>query len=66
MRILTLLLLSISFQGIAQNLEWAKSIGNSLGETALSTASDSAGNVFLTGTFRDTLDFDPGQDIVTA
>ena len=45
------------------NYVWARSIGsNYLEEEGYSIVIDSLGNVYLTGTFRDTADFDPGVD----
>ena len=41
------------------NLLWAKSMGGSLYDAGTSTT-DSLGNVYTTGYFRDTVDFDPG------
>ena len=39
---------------------WAKSIGNSGDESSLSMAVDGSGNVYTTGYFSGTVDFDPG------
>jgi hypothetical protein len=38
---------------------WAKKLGGSLGETVSGIAIDSLGNVYTSGTFRVTADFDP-------
>ena len=40
-------------------LVWAKSFGGSSQDTALSVDIDSAGNIYVTGTFANTVDFDP-------
>jgi hypothetical protein len=42
------------------NFKWAKSIGGSGDDNAWSVATDGLGNVYATGYFRDTVDFDPG------
>ena len=42
------------------NFLWAKSMGSSLNDWGLSVAIDGNGNVYTTGEFRDTVDFDPG------
>ena len=44
---------------------WAKSIGGTLGNysQAQSMALDDSGNVYTTGTFRGTIDFDPGPGV---
>lgn len=46
------------------NLLWAKSIGqNSNAQISKSISSDASGNVYTTGVFRGTTDFDPGVGI---
>lgn len=42
---------------------WAKTIGGGLDEFNYSLKADSAGNVYATGSFHDTVDFDPGAGI---
>jgi hypothetical protein len=53
----------------AQNLVWARQFSSSIeNETGYSVAVDGAGNVYITGVFRETADFDPGpgETILTA
>lgn len=49
----------------AQNmgLEWAKSIGGKGSESSRAMVTDVAGNVYVTGSFVDTVDFDPGSGV---
>ena len=42
------------------NFLWAKSFGGLLVDSSNSLATDSVGNVYTTGSFQDTADFDPG------
>lgn len=39
---------------------WARQMGNSFGDSSFSIAADAAGNVYTTGYFQGTVDFDPG------
>jgi type IX secretion system substrate protein/beta-propeller repeat-containing protein len=43
------------------NLAWAKTIGGDQGIIAKSIAMDISGNIYLTGSFSGTVDFDPGS-----
>jgi len=45
------------------NLIWAKSIGGTLGDGGIFITTDSSSNVYITGRFSDTVDFDPGIGI---
>ena len=45
------------------NFLWAKSIGGSGGVTGWSMTIDGFSNIYITGTFNDTVDFDPGSGI---
>lgn len=42
------------------NFQWAKALGGSAGDYGYSISVDAAGNVYTTGTFLGTADFDPG------
>ena len=46
------------------NYIWAKRMGGSGSETGYSLAIDAAGNIYSTGYFSDTADFDPGPEVV--
>lgn len=48
----------------AGNTVWARGLGGSENDKANSVTVDSNGNVYATGEFRDTVDFDPGTGTV--
>lgn len=50
-------------QSIAQNLTWAKSMGGNNYEEGYDIAVDKQLNVYTTGYFRNTVDFDPGVGV---
>lgn len=59
--IITLLFFLVSNNKIdAQNFEWAKQIGGVEEAVARGVASDNSGNIYFTGKFRGTVDFDAG------
>lgn len=64
--IFTSITLMLSYYLHAQdaNLVWAKSIGGTLNDIGRSIAIDVAGNVYTTGVFQGTEDFDPGPGVV--
>ena len=45
------------------NFVWAKAIGGSYNDRGNSIALDTFGNIYITGYFKDTVDFDPGSGI---
>ena len=47
----------------AQNFEWAKSMGATSWDYSYGITTDASGNVYVTGFFYDTVDFDPGVGI---
>ena len=53
----------ISKLDINGNFVWAKAIGGALADLSNSLAVDAAGNVYTTGVFRGTSDFDPGASV---
>ena len=60
-KILALLLVVITGITVkAQNFEWAKSMGGGNPDWGNSVAVDASGNVYTTGFFDGTVDFDPG------
>ncbi|HAS35545.1 MAG TPA: hypothetical protein DCS15_03605, partial [Flavobacteriales bacterium] len=62
--------LSILFALIynAQNptFEWAAAMGGQGNDVGNSIAADINGNVYSTGTYQDTVDFDPGSSVNTS
>ena len=44
------------------NLVWVRQIGGTDGERSLAIVADASGNVFITGYFKGTVDFDPGPE----
>ncbi|MCW3103133.1 MAG: hypothetical protein JWO09_1573 [Bacteroidetes bacterium] len=47
----------------AQTLDWAKSLGGTGADNINDIVYDSAGNVYTTGSFQNTVDFDPGPGV---
>jgi len=47
------------------NFVWAKTIGGSGSDVARSITSDASGNIYVTGYFTGTVDFDPGPSVTS-
>jgi len=45
------------------NLIWAKSIGGAAGDIVSAVSTDDAGNIYISGGFSSTVDFDPGAGV---
>jgi hypothetical protein len=58
--IILLISLLLALGTNAQNLEWAKSFGKNSSDYGVSITVDASGNVYTTGRFQQTVDFDPG------
>jgi hypothetical protein len=57
-----IILLCITFIN-AQTYEWAKSMGGTNVDRGSSITTDASGNIYTTGYFQNTVDFDPGSDV---
>ena len=51
------------FNAQTPNFQWAKKVGGTYSEEGKSLAVDASGNVYVTGTFTGTIDFDPGSGV---
>lgn len=62
-KIYILFLITVSTVASGQNLEWARGMGGTSVDFGHAIAVDNAGNVYSTGLFANTADFDPGMGI---
>lgn len=58
--LLSFIFLLISYGSLAQSFIWAKQVGGNSSDAANAIAQDNQGNIYVTGTFIGTVDFDPG------
>src|SRR5258706_9393404 len=64
-KIITILFVSLSFNSFSQapNWLWSKACGSTGDDSGLSIALDASGNIYTTGYFEGTVDFDPGVGV---
>ena len=63
--LITLIIVSIKLICFSQGLEWVKTIGGTGQDLGFSITTDNLGNVYTTGFFQGTVDFDPDSGIDT-
>ena len=63
--LLSLLVFAWCSSGFAQTFEWAKQMGGANNQKGLGITTDAMGNVYVTGKFAGSPDFDPGPGTVT-
>ena len=60
---LTLFFTFVTCLAYSQIFEWAKGVGGSSAEAGNAIATDAGGNVYITGYFQGTVDFDPSTSV---
>src|SRR6218665_96254 len=63
--LLTLIAVTCLIFAHAQPVDWVRGLGGAGEDGALDVATDAMGNVYATGYFKDTVDFDPGPGSFT-
>lgn len=67
MRLLILIFVALFYSPFTQSqnptFQWAKSFGGISGDNGYKTLNDAAGNVYVMGSFRETVDFDPSPGV---
>ena len=58
-----LILLIFTVKVTSQSLSWARSFGGTNSETSGVIVSENTGDLYIAGTFMDTVDFDPGPSV---
>ncbi|NUM51849.1 MAG: T9SS type A sorting domain-containing protein [Flavobacteriales bacterium] len=61
--LLSFMLTVVSISSYSQNYEWAKNLGGPGVDRAQCVETDAAGNVYVAGAFRDSMDADPGAGV---
>lgn len=64
MRYFTITLLLLSFSTFAQITQWAAKFGGSGNDICTDMVTDPAGNIYMVGIFKNSVDFDPGPGVL--
>lgn len=62
---LSLLLIINGFNAVAQNFVWTKWTGGTGMDKSRGITTDAVGNIYVTGAFQNSFDFDPGPGVTT-